>query len=68
MALKLYVWEDALEDWGTGAIFVIANNIAEARKLAGEQSIQARRDVKAKPRVLNLNTAKPEAWLCWGSG
>jgi hypothetical protein len=68
MALRLYIWEDALEDYTSGAIFAIANNVTEARKLAGEQSYQARKDVKAKPRVLNLDTAKPEAWLIWGGG
>ena len=69
MALKLYVWEGVLEDYTSGSIFVIANNVTEARKLAGEQSIQARKDVEAKPtRVIDLANAKPEAWLCWGGG
>jgi hypothetical protein len=70
MALKLYVWEDALEDHTSGAIFAIAHTVAEARKIAIAQhgGTQVRRDVQVRPRIINLDTAKPEAWLIWGGG
>lgn len=67
--MKLYIWDGVLTDWTSGAIFVVAPTLAEARKavLAEHDSDSVRADIAARPRILDLSKVKkPEAWLVWG--
>lgn len=69
--LKLFVWDPALKDYYPGAIFVIAPNLREARRLAREDfapGSQAWTDTEKKPEVFDLDKASPQAWLVWGDG
>ena len=67
--MRLYVWEDVLCDYTCGAVFALAHNVDEARKVVlekcgvyGDEAI--RRAMSTEPTECN----KPEGFFVWGGG
>ena len=63
--MRLYVWEDALEDYTPGIMFAFAKNANEARKMILEKypnSTSVNRDLKQKPK----SYSKPVGFAVWG--
>lgn len=67
--LKLYVWEDVLEDWSAGVMFALAQDADHARELIrlragngiGPHS-HLHVDLAREPRVIE----QPEGFVVWG--
>jgi len=63
--LKLYVWEDVLEDYTPGIMFALATSVDEARiLLLGKCPYLPDRELRIEPRCVE----KPEAFIVWGGG
>jgi len=72
--LKLYVWENVLEDWTSGIMFALAPDVRTARnilieKWGGRTMVDYKhsdfyRDVMRKPRVVK----DPEGFYLYGGG
>jgi len=63
--LKLYVWEDVLEDYTPGIMFALATSVDEARILLLRKcSFLPDRELRIAPRCVE----KPEAFIVWGGG
>lgn len=65
--LKLFVWEDVLQDYGSGIMFALAYNKEEAKQLIlskfGYDSVTGKSDLEKEPRVIE----QPEGFYIWGS-
>jgi hypothetical protein len=70
--MKLYVWQPALTDYSSGAIFVIAPDLRTARREARKGEFAESRvwqETATRPEVFDLAKMKaPRAWLIWGGG
>jgi hypothetical protein len=66
MKLKLYVWEDVLEDYTQGVMFALAPNKEEARRLIAEKMGYDRpvSDLNQEPKEVT----KPEGFYLYGGG
>ena len=70
--LKLFIWEGVLEDYTSGIMFAIAENVEEARELImsksletdGSTSITLISDLKSEPKVIESK----EGFYIWGVG
>ena len=64
--LSLYVWEGVLCDYTCGAMFALAHDAEEARRviLAKENSSSIKEGLGGEPEVIT----KPEGFLVWGGG
>lgn len=62
--LKLYVWEDVLEDWSTGIAFALARSPEHARKLIAKKMGMDHGDMNKTPKAIT----KPEGFYSYGGG
>ncbi len=64
--LKLFVWENVLEDHTCGIMFALAKDIEDARKqiLKKGKESSVVRDLKGEPLVI----IKPTGFAVWGGG
>ena len=70
--LKLYVWEDVLEDYTKGVMFALAKNVEEARKVILDKSEKEdeymskilQSDLASEPKVID----SLEGFYVWGGG
>tara|TARA_R110002012_G_scaffold270785_1_gene455862 strand:+ start:635 stop:856 length:222 start_codon:yes stop_codon:yes gene_type:complete len=70
--LKLFVWEDVLEDHTCGIMFALAKNVEEARKVILDKSEKEdeymskilQRDLASEPKVIDSS----EGFYVWGGG
>jgi prevent-host-death family protein len=67
-AMKLYVWEDVLRDYGSGMIVAVAPDLESA--LATADSDRMREEMgRVTPTVVEIgNAASPQLWHVWGGG
>jgi hypothetical protein len=70
--LKLFVWEDVLQDWYYGICFAIAPSVEEALELLLKKTdyldsyIEGTKIDGVEPKVFDLKTAEPCGWILWG--
>lgn len=63
--LKLYVWEEVLTDYTSGAMFALATSTNEARSLILKKcDYVPSRDLALEPKCIE----KPEGFVVWGGG
>jgi hypothetical protein len=70
--LKLFVWENVLEDHSSGVMFALAENVGEARKVIlnkcikedGNTSEMLKSDLASEPKVIDNS----EGFYVWGGG
>ncbi len=70
--LKLFVWEDVLEDYTSGVMFALAENVEEARKVIMDKcekedsytSKTLQVDLASEPKVIDNS----EGFYVWGGG
>ena len=70
--LKLFVWENVLEDWTSGVMFALAENVEDARKSIlnkcekedGYISKTLQSDLAIEPKVIDNS----EGFYVWGGG
>ena len=61
--LKLYVWEDVLEDYMSGIMFAYARDVDHARILIIKRMGGEEEDLKIEPREIK----DPEGFYVYGS-
>jgi hypothetical protein len=65
--MKLYVWDDVLEDYTTGIMFALAESEDDARKqLLAECYYIPERDLARQPKVYTMKNTT--ARVIWGGG
>lgn len=50
--LKLYVWEDVLQDWGSGIMFALAKDPDDARMMLALKMVYFPDDLNREPREI----------------
>jgi hypothetical protein len=63
--LKLFVWEDVLNDYTPGLVCVLANDLEEALNLIEEKYDWYRKEVGGHPYKV---ITSPEAFAVYGGG
>ena len=66
-AMKLFVWEDVLSDYTSGAMFAVARSVEEAREavLRADPDVR-KRELAGEPRVFDMSEAV--GFAVWGGG
>ncbi len=62
--LKLYVWEDVLEDRTCGIMFALAYNVDQARYLIAEKMDYISDDLELEPKIYG----DPAGFYVYGGG
>ncbi len=68
--LKLFVWEDVLEDYTCGIMFALAESVDQAREMIKaknpnyEDDRIMKRDLKTDPKIID----QPEGFYSYGGG
>lgn len=64
--LKLYVWEDVLNDYTSGIAFALAESIEQAREIIREKGLSdyGMKDLDSGPLVVD----QPEGFYLYGGG
>ena len=61
--LKLYVWEDVLTSFTSGAMFALATSVSDARNLILKKcEFVSSSDLAQEPRCIET----PEGFVVWG--
>ena len=70
--MKLFVWHGnyVLQDYTSGMICVVAENLEDALKAIEKECSYADGNFPSHPTdIIDLNdNTKPRAWVCWGGG
>ena len=67
--MKLYVWEDVLQDLTSGIMFAVAESVEEAMAaILRECDYVPASDLQSEPAVYDLTNTKSLAWVVWGGG
>jgi len=65
--MKLFVWENVLQDYTMGIMFALAPTVEDARKqLLVECSYLPECELAQEPKVYDMST--PMAFIMWGGG
>ena len=65
--MNLYIWEIS-GNYGSGMAVAIAENVKQARELAKDQAYSECGDICNRPKVLQLDKCKPQAFYVYDGG
>lgn len=65
MKLKLYVWENVLQDWAYGIAFALAEDETHAWQILDQEDKTAGQAIRREGKKPREVTA-PEAFVVWG--
>ena len=68
-AMKLFVWEDVLTDYTSGMVVAVAPDLETAlQAIKAKDALAVKYMMERDPRIIDMATAVPEAFVVWGGG
>jgi hypothetical protein len=67
-AMKLYIWENVLQDYSSGMIVALAPDLESALATAASESVREEMG-RVTPAVVEIGDGtEPQSWHVWGGG